>query len=134
MLQNLPLHFDDPEFRADALRSIRSTVERFAALIDRLSLLRGKLEMRPVHLDLNQLVQEALKTFDGASGVELETRLAALPPIVGDHEHLRSVVDNLLFNARDAVVEGGRIEVALSYGPTAHPPQALHSPQRPAAR
>lgn len=115
-LKNLPIHFDDPEFRADALRGIANTVERFTTLINRLSQIRGKLEVRPVDLDLNQLVRESLESFQGALGVELETNLAPIPHVAGDHDHLRSVIDNLLFNARDAVLDGGRIEIATSHG------------------
>ncbi len=115
-LQNLPIHFDDPEFRADALRGIAGTVERINTLISRLGSIRGRLEMNPVDLDLNELVEESLQRFNGALGVDLETRFAPLPRVVGDREQLRSVVDNLLLNARDAVLNGGRIEVTTSRG------------------
>ena len=37
MLRNLPIHFDNPEFRADTLRGIGNTVERINQLIARLS-------------------------------------------------------------------------------------------------
>src|SRR5437773_2635295 len=40
MLQNLPIHFDDPAFRKDALRSIGATVDRINDLISSLSAFR----------------------------------------------------------------------------------------------
>ena len=46
-LQNLPVHFDDPEFREDALRGIANTVNRINMHIGRLSVLRNKLELKP---------------------------------------------------------------------------------------
>ena len=46
-LQNLPVHFDDPEFREDALRGIANTVSRINLHIRRLSVLRNKLELKP---------------------------------------------------------------------------------------
>ena len=55
-LQNLPVHFDDPEFREDALRGIANTVGRINLQIRRLSVLRNKLELKPIESDLNQLV------------------------------------------------------------------------------
>lgn len=111
-LENLPRHFEDPAFRADALRGIAGTVERINSLITRLSLLRGKFEIRPVELDLNQLIEETLASFDGAMGVEVEARLAPLPRLMGDRDQLRSVINNLLLNARDAVNGAGRIVIA----------------------
>ena len=114
-LQNLPRHFDDPAFRADALRGIAGTAERINSLIERLSLLRGKFEIRPVELDLNQLIEETLASFDGALGVEVEMRLAPLPRLMGDRDQLRSVINNLILNARDAVNGTGRIVIATDH-------------------
>jgi putative PEP-CTERM system histidine kinase len=111
-LQNLPIHFDDPAFRADALRGIANTVNRINSLIGRLSLVRGRLELEPIELDLNQLVRETLRDLNGAVGVELKTNLTPLPSLMGDREQLRSVINNLVLNARDAVNGAGRIEVA----------------------
>src|SRR5208283_1461372 len=45
MLKNLPEHFDDPAFRADALRGIGKTVTHVNHLIGRLSLLRHELQI-----------------------------------------------------------------------------------------
>ena len=114
-LQNLPRHFDDPAFRADALRGIAGTVERINSLIERLSLLRGKFEIRPVELDLNQLIEETLASFHGALGVEVEMRLAPVPRLMADRDQLRSVINNLILNARDAVNGTGRIVIATDH-------------------
>ena len=112
MLQNLPTHFDDPEFRKDALSGIASTVKRINELIARLGALREQLELKPVECDLNQLVADALKSMNGTLGVEVRRDLHPLPAIVADREQVQSVVVNLLMNARDATGSGGTIEVA----------------------
>lgn len=111
MLQNLPVHFDDPAFRADALRGIGSTVGRINDLIARLSILRNKLELNLVETDLNKIIETALAGLLGVEQVEVVRALAPLPRVVADGEQLGSVVTNLLFNARDAVVRGGKIRV-----------------------
>ncbi len=112
MLQNLPLHFNDASFRADALHGIGSTVDRINHLISRLSELRRGLPLEPTEVDLNHLVGEALQNLNGAAEQpELVTKFAHLPKIVADREQLRSVVTNLLLNARDAVGTNGRITV-----------------------
>ena len=64
-LQNLRVHFGDPEFREDALRGIASTVDRINTQISRLSALRKTLELKPVESDLNQLVIESLNHLNG---------------------------------------------------------------------
>ena len=42
MLQNLPMHFDDPAFRADALRGVSKTVAHINRLIGRLGSIRHR--------------------------------------------------------------------------------------------
>src|SRR5207253_2429032 len=59
MLENLPVHFNDPVFRADALRGITNTVTHITELIGRLRLLRETLALETVESDLNELVQDA---------------------------------------------------------------------------
>ena len=60
MLKNLPVHFDDPAFREDALRGIGNTARRIDEMIGRLTALRQRPDFTRVEADLNQLVSEAL--------------------------------------------------------------------------
>lgn len=103
MLQNLPVHFANPEFRQDALRGIANTVDRVNHLIARLGALRGKLELRRVPTDLHQIIRHAIETIGPLDNVQLFTQLEGCADILGDPEHLRSVLSNLILNARDAV-------------------------------
>ena len=50
MLTNLPVHFDDPAFREDALRGIGSTVKRINRLIARGGAIKQGLELKPSEL------------------------------------------------------------------------------------
>jgi putative PEP-CTERM system histidine kinase len=113
-LQNLRVHFGDPEFREDALRGIASTVDRINTQIARLSALRKTLELNPVESDLNQLVIESLNHLNGLKGVELVKDLHPLPKVIVDREQFQSVVTNLLLNALDAVDSRGQIRVETS--------------------
>src|SRR5262249_37420668 len=110
-LQNLPVHFDDPVFRQDTLRSIGATTERINQIIERLGALGSKLELRPSPVDLNLVIEQAIENVNGTPGVEFAKELEPLPKLIADCEQLRSVITNLLLNARDAVGERGRIEV-----------------------
>ena len=113
-LQNLPVHFDDPEFREDALRGIANTISRINMHIGRLSVLRNKLDLKPTESDLNQLVIETLEHLNGMPGVELVKEFHPLPKVVVDREQLQNVVTNLLLNAREAVGSDGQIRVETS--------------------
>ena len=118
MLKNLPEHFNDPEFRADALRGIAKTVEHINHLIGRLSLLRHELRIKPVESDLNEVVARSLAGWEEAAGVSLLKNLGAIPKIPLDQEQMLKVVTNLVLNAREAVLPSGevRIETAQSNG------------------
>jgi putative PEP-CTERM system histidine kinase len=111
MLQNLPIHFNDPQFREDALRGIGKTVVHINDLIKRLSMLREELAIRPVEADFNAAVNEALKCLDATPTVELEKELRPLPKVRIDPAHFQNVVVNLALNARDAVNSRGKIRV-----------------------
>jgi putative PEP-CTERM system histidine kinase len=113
-LQNLPVHFDDPDFRQDTLRSIGATTNRINQIIDRLGTLGSKLELRPSAVDLRLLVEQAIENLNAAPGIEFAKEFEPVPKFMADGEQLRSVVTNLLLNAREAVGERGRIEVKIA--------------------
>jgi putative PEP-CTERM system histidine kinase len=112
-LQNLPVHFDDPDFRRDTLRSIGATTNRINQIIERLGTLGNKLELQPSAVDLKLVVEQAIENVNGMPGIEFAKEFEPLPKFMADGEQLRSVVTNLLLNARDAVGERGRIEVKI---------------------
>jgi putative PEP-CTERM system histidine kinase len=109
MLQNLPVHFDDPAFREDALRGVGNAARRIDEMITRLSALRERPEFTFEETDLNQLVSDAVAGLDGMRDVELTTELQPTPRMMADRNQIQSVVTNLLLNARDAV-RGERAE------------------------
>jgi putative PEP-CTERM system histidine kinase len=112
MLQNLPVHFANPEFREDSLRSIAKTVNRINDLISRLSLLREGLKIAPQDADLNALVTSCLMGLRNLPGVDLAENLEPLPKVRMDSDQIQKVLTNLVLNARDAVGESGQIRVA----------------------
>ena len=111
MLQNLPIHFNDPRFREDALRGISRTVTHINDLIERLGLLRRELTIQPVEADLNQSVSDALKSLAAMPSIELLKDLRPLPKVRLDPVQIQNVVTNLVLNAKDAIGNGGRIRV-----------------------
>jgi putative PEP-CTERM system histidine kinase len=111
MLKNLPVHFQDPAFREDALRGIGRTADRINQMISSLSVVREKLAVNPVEFDLNRMLDDALESLKGADAVEIVRDLQPLPKVVADRQQLQSVMTNLLLNAKDAVAEKGTVTV-----------------------
>jgi len=109
-LQNLPVHFDDPVFRQDALRGIGETANRINQLISRVAALR-RLELKLVELDLNLLVADALEVLKGAPEINVVKELHLEPKLKVDRGQFGSVITNLLLNARDAVGPGGEVRI-----------------------
>lgn len=114
MLQNLPVHYQDPQFREDALRGISKTVAHINETISRLNELRHELILQPVECDLNELVTEMLKGQEQAADITLLKELTPLPKVRLDPAQIQKVVTNLVLNARDAVPRGGQIRVETS--------------------
>jgi putative PEP-CTERM system histidine kinase len=116
MFKNLPDHFDDPEFRRDALRGIGKTVAHINHLIERLGQLRGGLHLNPVASDFNEVLHRALDGWEGVPGMSLENEFSPLPEVPLDREQIFKVITNLMFNAREAVAgkDHGRVRVETS--------------------
>jgi putative PEP-CTERM system histidine kinase len=109
-LQNLPVHFDDPAFRQDALRGISETANRINQLVSRVGALR-RLEPKLTEVDLNLLVADALEVFKGEPGISVVKKLQLQPKIRVDRDQFGSVITNLLLNARDAIESAGEVRV-----------------------
>lgn len=114
MLQNLPVHFDDPAFREDALRGVSKTVTHINRLIGRLGMIRHELQIKGVASDLNEVVAKSLAGWEDASGIRLEKNLRTLPEIFLDQEQMVKVVTNLILNAREAVAKDGQVRIETS--------------------
>jgi len=114
MLENLPGHFDDPEFRQDALRGMGATVSRINQIISRLRSLRNKLDLKLEATDLHQLVSGVLDSAGTSPGIAIKRDFKPVPPVIADQEQLHSVVTNLLVNAREAIEGEGEITVRIA--------------------
>lgn len=117
MLQNLPVHFDDPDFRRDAFKTIGKTVERINELITRVGMLRQKTEIRTAETDLNELVKSTVEMLQQGHQLPLEVLLGDVPHVWIDAEHIQKVLTNLLLNAKDALGPDGRIFLETSHRP-----------------
>lgn len=111
MLQNLPEHFEDPDFRQDALRAISKSVDKINAMISRLSYFRKDMDLKPAPTDLNALTRTTLAGLAGSWPGTLNTDFNPLPLLMVDPGQIQKVITNLVLNARDAAGSGGTISI-----------------------
>ena len=111
LLQNFPVHYDNPEFRGDALRTMSQSVEKINNMCSRLYLLRDSVKVTPVESDLNELVASTLAGLDGLLKGALLKTLHPVARVFMDPEQIRKVVTNLVLNASDAAGADGKIHV-----------------------
>ena len=110
MLQNLPVHFDNPLFRKDVLRGMGEATDRINTVISRLASLR-RLELNLAEVDLNLVIVDALKALNGTANVSVIKDLRLESKLRLDREQFGSVLTNLLLNARDAVGPEGEVRI-----------------------
>jgi putative PEP-CTERM system histidine kinase len=111
-IQGLPVHFENPDFRQDALKIMEQNVTRINKMCNQLSTLGKKVELNPVETDLNHLVRNSVYCLNGNSKVKLLTDLQPLPHLMVDTEQIQKVMTNLILNANEAVGSAGEIRVA----------------------
>jgi putative PEP-CTERM system histidine kinase len=114
LLQNLSAHFHDPAFREDAQRAVSNSVQHLTSLIGRLALLRQRLDVHPVEIDLNTIVGATLADLHLPTGETLSNHLQDLPPVRVDPEQIQKVVTNLVLNAREAGDGKWPVEISTS--------------------
>lgn len=114
MLKNMPKHWDNPEFREDALRGLGSTSERITKLITRLGNVRDQLEINPTKHDLKELVSKTVDQWKCSDNIKFTQKLTEGLFANADSEKLKSVIMNLLVNAVEAMGAEGSIELSMT--------------------
>jgi putative PEP-CTERM system histidine kinase len=110
-MQNLPVHFNNPDFRNDALKTISESLSKINAMCSRLSSLSQKLELKRTEIDLNELVKRSLSSLDGCLKTSPVVDLHRVPRILVDQEQIQKVLSNLILNANEAIKDSGQIKV-----------------------
>jgi signal transduction histidine kinase len=112
LVSNMEQHFDNPEFRADAMRALTETTQKMKALVERLSnpvtTLSGEFKL-PEPVDLVPVIKRLLSvvTHPQAAGIEVETKLPATLIARVDAERMEKVIENLILNALEAMTGTG---------------------------
>ena len=109
---NMERHFDNPQFRADALKGLTSATDKLKALVARLSRpltsLSGE-HRRPTNIDLIPIIRRVLAmTAEPSRGKHsIVTRLPPTLQALADPVRVEEVVENLVLNALEAMTDRG---------------------------
>jgi PAS domain S-box-containing protein len=107
---------DNPE-QLQLIEGGMHAAQRGATLIRRLLAFARRQTLSPRAIDLNELIENAIELLRRGAGprIQIETNLAPdLAPCTADTAELETALLNLVINARDAMPDGGRIEIATS--------------------
>lgn len=99
--QNATKHGDDPEFRAEAMKTVSRTAEQMTELMAQLSR-RSPGHGRVAAVDLLELAGATLRSLGPDFGVELQSS-GVLGQVLAVPEQLQQVILNLVLNARRAL-------------------------------
>lgn len=118
--QMLKLKTEDPEF-CQGLDEIITYGQRARDLVHRLHLsVQGIEEDKPEPISINEVIPEAVQTArpkwkdepeSRGIGIELDMPLKDVPAIQGTRSRLHDILTNFIFNAVDAMPEGGTISI-----------------------
>lgn len=123
-VSNMERHFDNAEFRIDAMKGLTSATDKLRALVTRLSnpvnTLSGEFKM-PQPTDLVPLLRRALaQNAEPLSGIhEIDVRLPSSLFALADAERVEKVMENLIINAIEAMSgNNGKLTVAAGAAET----------------
>lgn len=120
---DMAMRRNDPEYFLKAMRSIYSAGGRATALTRQLLAFSRKqvLEMRSISIadeivDLSEMLRRLI-----GENIELTTKISPdLWPVRADSSQIQQVLVNLVVNARDALPNGGRIDVRATNSSVSH--------------
>ena len=106
---------EDPQAAAEIIFEEASRLNRMVIeLTDLERLQAGKLSMKNEAIDMAQLseaVLQSLMVVAAQQDVQLESSIAAVPPVIGDGDRLAQVLVNLISNALKYTPAGGAVQL-----------------------
>ena len=128
---NMEKHFDNPQFRTDAMRGLTSATDKLKALVARLSRpmtsLSGEHKL-PTNVDLVPIIQRVVSmTAEPVRGKHsIVMRLPPNLPALADAARVEEVLENLVLNALEAMSNtGGTLTIEAGQTPDGLPTFAV---------
>ena len=123
---NMERHFDNPQFRTDALKGLTSATDKLKALVARLARpltsLSGE-HKRPANVDLMPILQRVIAmTAEPVRGKHtIVTRLPQNLYALVDAARIEEVMENLVLNALEAMDTSGTLTIEAGQTPSGAP-------------
>lgn len=123
---NMEHHFDNPQFRTDAMKGLTSATDKLRALVARLSRPMTSLSgehKRPAKVDLVPILQRviAMNAEPLRSKHKIVTRLPQSLYALVDAARIEEVMENLVINALEAMDKGGTLTIEAGQTPGGAP-------------
>lgn len=113
MIPNVETHFDKPEFRKDALKTLNQIVVKLNDFTSRLSGFSRIFNLEKAKVDINGLIAGTIATLNGVINTDITQQLQPLLPLLEiDQTQIKEVLINLLMNAYNAVELKGTIHIS----------------------
>ena len=115
-VSNMERHFDNPQFRADALKGLTNAADKLKALVARLARpvtsLSGE-HKRPANVDLVPILRRVIARIAEPSRDKhaIVTRLPSSLFALVDAARIEEVMENLVLNALEAMEKGGTLTI-----------------------
>ncbi len=125
-VSNMEHHFDNPQFRADAMKGLTSATDKLKALVARLARpvtsLSGE-HKRPAKVDLVPILQRAIAVNAEPLRTKhkIVTRLPQSVYALVDAARIEEVIENLVINALEAMDKSGTLTIEAGYMPDGKP-------------
>ena len=120
--RHLPRRFDEEKFRMQFQSVVPRELERINRIVERLLELARPSQLNFALVRLPTLVERVLDLYANqleSSGVALRRAYARdLPPVQADEDALYRALVNVVGNALDAMIGGGRLTVRVHWAPT----------------
>ena len=119
-VSNMERHFDNPQFRTDAMKGLTGATDKLKALVARLARpltsLSGE-HKRPTNVDLVPILQRVVAAHAEPMGnkYKIVTHLPQSLFALVDAARIEEVIENLVLNALEAMETGGTLTVEAAY-------------------
>jgi PAS domain S-box-containing protein len=114
LASHLALVSDDAEFKNERIKELNAAAQKGAGVIRQLLAFSRRQVMRPEILNLNDIVGEATQLLNHLLREDIQLRLDLNPDlgkIKADPVQITQVILNLALNSRDAMLDGGVLDI-----------------------
>jgi len=114
LITNAAVNWHNQEFQKDMMITISNAVGKMKGLMEKISPIPGRLEIKRHPAQLNQIIDDILNEMKIAElkNIYLETDFQEMPLLSIDADLIQKVIKNLFINAIEALPSGGNLWIS----------------------